>query len=40
MTGQDSDGSFYILPLDAVEEYYYKFPDYSFEILKYIDEIE
>ena len=40
MTGQDSDGYFYILPLDAVEEYYYKFPDYSFEILRYINEIE
>jgi AAA family ATP:ADP antiporter len=40
IAGQDSDAFFYILSLDAVEKYYYKFPDYSFEILRYINEIE
>jgi hypothetical protein len=29
--------SFYFLPLRAVEEYHFQFPDKSFEILKYID---
>jgi hypothetical protein len=29
--------SFYFLPLSAVEEYHFQFPDKSFEILKYID---
>lgn len=36
---KDSD-YFYILPLNAVEEYHYQFPDKSFEILKYIDNSE
>jgi ATP:ADP antiporter, AAA family len=30
----------YILPLSAVEEYHYQFPDKSFEILRYIDNNE
>jgi ATP:ADP antiporter, AAA family len=35
---QDKDTtSCYILPLGAVEEFHYQFPDKSFEILKYID---
>jgi hypothetical protein len=29
--------SFYVLPLNAVEEYLFQFPDKSFEVLKYID---
>jgi hypothetical protein len=32
--------SFYFLPLSAVEEYHFQFPDHSFEILKYIDNNE
>ena len=32
--------SFYILPLSAVEEYHFQFPDNTFEILKYIDNYE
>jgi ATP:ADP antiporter, AAA family len=31
---------FYYLPLSAVEEYHFQFPDKSFNILKYIDFIE
>jgi hypothetical protein len=34
------NASYYILPLNAVEEYHYQFPDKSFEILKYIDNNE
>ena len=34
------NNSCYILPLNAVEEYHYQFPDNSFEILKYIDNNE
>jgi hypothetical protein len=29
--------SFYFLPLSAVEEFHFQFPDKSFEVLKYID---
>jgi hypothetical protein len=29
--------SFYVLPLNAIEEYLFQFPDKSFEVLKYID---
>lgn len=32
--------SYYFLPLNAVEDYHYQFPDKSFEILKYIDKNE
>jgi hypothetical protein len=32
--------SFYLLPLIAVEEYHFQFPDKSYEILKYIDNNE
>jgi hypothetical protein len=32
--------SFYLLPLSAVEEYHFHFPDKSFKILKYIDNKE
>jgi hypothetical protein len=32
--------SFYFLPLIAVEEYHFQFPDKSYEILKYIDNNE
>jgi ATP:ADP antiporter, AAA family len=32
--------SFYFLPLDAVEEYHFQFPDKTSEILKYIEKIE
>jgi hypothetical protein len=32
--------SFYYLPLNAVEEFHFQFPDKSFEILKYIDDHE
>jgi hypothetical protein len=32
--------SFYFLPLSAVEEFHFQFPDKSFEILKYIDNNE
>lgn len=37
--GRDNE-SYYILPLNAVEEYHYQFPEKSFEILKYIDKNE
>lgn len=40
LTGKNYEGynfSYYYLPLFAVEEYYFRFPDKSFEILKYID---
>ena len=40
IAGKNSDASCYYLPLQAVEEYHYKFPEHSPEILKYIDEIE
>jgi hypothetical protein len=32
--------SFYILSLNAIEEYQFQYPDNSYEILKYIDDIE
>ena len=34
------NAAYYILPLNAVEEYHYQFPDRSFEIFKYIDNNE
>ena len=35
------DGShFYILDLHTVEEFHYLFPEHSFEIFKYVDDIE
>jgi len=40
ITGHDSRAICYVLPLQAVEKYHYKFPEHSLEILKYIDEIE
>jgi MFS family permease len=40
ITGHDSSAICYVLPLQAVEKYHYKFPEHSLEILKYIDEIE
>jgi ATP:ADP antiporter, AAA family len=36
----DENLSFYFLDLNAVEEFYYLFPDKSFEVLKYIDNNE
>jgi hypothetical protein len=36
-----SDGSYiYILSLDAIEEFHYLYPEYSYPILKYIDDYE
>jgi hypothetical protein len=32
--------SFYFLPLDAIEEYQFQFPDKTSEILKYIEKNE
>jgi hypothetical protein len=38
---RDGDNtSYYILPLNAVDEFSYQFPERSFEIFKYIDNIE
>ena len=34
---RDND-SIYMLPLSAIEEYHFRFPEQSFEILKYIDQ--
>jgi AAA family ATP:ADP antiporter len=39
-SGSMDNKSFYFLPLGAVEEYHYQFPDESLEILKYIDNKE
>jgi hypothetical protein len=35
-----NNASYYIMSLNAIEEYHYQFPDNSFEILKYIDNNE
>jgi len=34
------DTSYYILPLNAVEEFLYQFPDNTYTILKYLDNNE
>ena len=35
-----NDLSYYVLPLEAIEDYHFHFPEKSFEILKYIENHE